>query len=294
MGIYDREYYRQEPPPGTGFGPRSAVGALIVANVVVYLIDWVFSEGRLTETCRLSIGTLASPWEWWQFLTYGFLHAREPQHIVFNMLGLFFLGRDVEEVYGTKEFLRVYLAMIVFGGLAWAIVEKVQGTPEMVSVVGASGAISGIVVLYALNFPRRMLALFFVIPVPAWFAGILVVVLDAYGAVARPDGSRVAYVVHLGGAALALAYYGAGWNFGRLWPKTFSLRWLRPRPKLRVRTPEEPDPPAEEDLTAEVDRLLEKISREGEASLTRQERRTLETASRQYQKRRQGSDDRMV
>jgi len=294
MGIYDREYYRQEPPPGTGFGPRSAVGALIVANVVVYLIDWVFSKGRLTETGRLTVGTLGSPWEWWQFVTYGFLHAQEPQHIVFNMLGLFFLGRDVEEVYGTKEFLRVYLAMIAFGGLAWAIVEQVQGPPEMASVVGASGAISGVVVLYALNFPRRMLALFFVIPVPAWFAGILVVVLDAYGAVARADGSRVAYVVHLGGAALALAYYGAGWNFGRLWPKTLSLRWLRPRPKLRVHTPEEPDPPAEEDLSAEVDRILEKISREGEASLTRQERRTLETASRQYQKRRQGSGDRMV
>jgi hypothetical protein len=67
----------------------------------------------------------------------------------------------------------------------------------------------------------------------------------------------------------------------------------RPRPKLRVHTPEdETDKPG--NLSEEVDRILEKISREGEASLTRQERRILETASRQYQKRRQGSNDRFV
>jgi len=293
MGIYDRDYYRQERPAGSGFGPRSAVGALIVANIVVYVADWVFLEGRLTQACRLSVGTLAAPWEWWQLLTYGFLHAREPQHIVLNMLGLFFLGRDIEDLYGTKEFFRVYLAMVVFGGLAWAVVEKVRGAPDVASVVGASGAVSGIVVLYALNFPRRTLALFFVIPVPAWFAGVVVELLDAYGAVVRPEGSHVAYVVHLGGAALASAYYGFGWNFGRWWPKSVSLGWLRPRPKLHVHTPDDRDDQAEEDLSDEVDRILEKISREGEASLTRQERRTLETASRQYQKRRQGSGDRL-
>jgi membrane associated rhomboid family serine protease len=293
MGIYDRDYYRQERPAGSGFGPRSAVGALIVANIVVYLADWVFLGGRLTNVGRLTVGTLGAPWEWWQLVTYGFLHAREPQHIVLNMLGLFFLGRDIEEVYGTKEFFRIYLAMIVFGGLAWAVVERLLGTPAQQSVVGASGAISGIVILYALNFPRRMLALFFVIPVPAWFAGILVVLLDAYGAVVRSEGSRVAYVVHLGGAALALAYYGLGWNFGRLWPKSVSLRWLRPRPKLHVHRPDDRDDQTEEDLSQEVDRILEKISREGEASLTREERRILETASRQYQKRRQGSNDRL-
>ncbi len=295
MGIYDRDYYRQERPPWTASGPRSAVGILIVANVVVYVADWVFLDGRLTEWCKLTVGTLSSPWEWWQFITYGFLHAREPQHIILNMLGLFFLGRDIEDVYGTKEFFRVYLAMIVFGGLVWAAAGKLQGGPEAQGAVGASGAVAGIVILYALNFPRRMLALFFVIPVPAWFAGVLLVAGDAYGAMARPDGSRVAYAVHLGGAALALIYYGLGVNFGRWWPR-FSLPRLRPRPKLRVHAPEEEKEKKEkvEDLSEEVDRILEKISREGEASLTRQERRTLETASRQYQKRRHNSNDRIV
>jgi hypothetical protein len=205
------------------------------------------------------------------------------------MLGLFFLGRDIEDVYGTKEFFRVYLAMIVFGGVVWAAAGKLQGAPEGLGAVGASGAVAGVVVLYALNFPRRMLALFFVIPVPAWLAGVLLVAYDAFGAVAR-SGSRVAYAVHLGGAAAALIYYGLGVNFGR-WLPRFSLQRLRPRPKLRVHAPEdEKEKEKEQDLSEEVDRILEKISREGEASLTRQERRTLETASRQYQKRRHSND----
>jgi membrane associated rhomboid family serine protease len=304
MGIYDRDYYRQARPSRSMPGPRTVVGALILANVVVYVVEWVLLpllHGDLAlsqhfeRLFHASVGTLTSPLQWWQFITYGFLHAQQPQHIIFNMLGLFFLGRDVEELYGPKEFLRLYLVLLVFGSLVWAAAGKLQGAPELSSVVGASGALAGIVVLYALNFPRRTLLLFFVLPVPAWFVGILVVGMDIHGAVARPEGSRIAYAVHLAGAAFALLYYGLGWNFGRLWPKSFSfsLRWLRPRPKLRVRSPDDEVGQPEGNLTEEVDRILEKISREGESSLTRKERRTLETASRRYQKRRQDTDDRV-
>jgi len=294
MGIYDRDYYQREVPAGPSWGPRSAVGTLVLANVVVYLVDWVLFDGRLTSWCKLRVNTLLRPWDWWQFLTYGFLHSREPWHILGNMLGLFFLGRDIEDVYGTKEFVRVYLAMIVFGGVIWAVAGTLQEAPGELGCVGASGAVAGIVVLYALIFPRRMLALYFVIPVPAWVAGVLLVASDAYGAVARSDGSRVAYAVHLGGAALALAYYGLGINFGH-WLPRLSFGWLRRRPKLRVHAPKEDEEAGrEDDLSEEVDRILEKISRTGEASLTRRERSTLEMASRQYQKRRQKSNDRFA
>lgn len=294
MGIYDRDYYHRDAPPANSWGPRSAVGALVLANVVVYVLDWVFLDGRLTSWCKLRVETLVQPWDWWQFVTYGFLHAREPWHILGNMLGLFFLGRDIEDVYGTREFVRLYLVMIAFGGAIWAIAGTLQGAPGQLGCVGASGAVAGIVMLYALLFPRRTLALYFVIPVPAWFAGVLLVAGDAYGAVARSEGGRVAYAVHLGGAALALAYYGLGINFGR-WLPRLSWGWLRRRPKLRVHDPKKDEEAVrQDDLSEEVDRILEKISRSGEASLTRQERSTLETASRQYQKRRQNSPDRFV
>ncbi len=286
-------------------GPRTVVGKLILANVVVYVVEWVLlpllrgGDPRLSYQFEYLFGasaeTLTRPWLWWEFVTYGFLHASEPMHIIFNMLGLFFLGRDIEELYGPKEFLRLYLALVAFGGVAFAASGMLQTAHASTPVVGASGAVVGIVLLYALNFPRRTLLLFFVLPVPAWFVGVLIVAFDVHGAMVRPDGPRIAYAVHLAGAAFALLYYGLRWNLGRLWPKSFSfsLRWLRPRPKLRVRSPNDDDGQPDGNLTEEVDRILEKISREGEASLTRKERRTLETASRQYQKRRQDSNDRV-
>ena len=203
------------------------------------------------------------------------------------MLALWFLGRDVEELYGSKEFVRLYLATIVVGGVVWAVAGKLSGLPDTVNlrhfgdvhVLGASGAITGIVVLYALNFPRRMMLFMFVIPMPAWVLGFLVVLMDIYGAMHGAD-AHVAYTVHLAGAAFAFLYYQQRWNFGRLVPGRFHwprLRWPRlgGRPRLRVHDPE----PEDDDNAVpedEVDRILEKIHREGENSLSRKERRILE------------------
>ena len=144
-------------------------------------------------------------------------------------------------------------------------------------------------VLYALNFPRRTLLLFFVIPMPAWLLGVLAVAYDIYGAMGGAE-PNVAYSVHLAGAAFAFAYYRLGWNFTRMTAGRFHwLRlpaWLGGRPRLRVRRPEdEPEEDPEADLSREVDRILEKIGREGEASLNAKERRTLEAASRQYRRK---------
>ena len=152
-------------------------------------------------------------------------------------------------------------------------------------LIGAAGAISGVVILYAVNFPRRILLLMFVIPVPAWLVGFLQVGYDIFGAMARAHGDNIAYTVHLAGAALAFLYYHQRWNFGQ-WLGRLPFRWPPARPRLKVHE-EEPDEPEPDGVAEEeVDRILEKIHREGEASLTRKERRILETASREYQRRR--------
>lgn len=293
MGIYDRDYYSQDRAGFSFRGPRTMVGTLILLNVAAYLADALFTaqDHRITAVLSAPATVLAHPLEWWKLITYGFAHHPNPQHIFFNMLGLFFLGPEVENTYGRREFLRIYLAALLAGSLAWAAINWAQGNDKGI-LLGASGAVAAVVILYALNFPHRTLLLFFVLPVPAWFAGLLVVLLDLYGAMQRPD-SHVAYVVHLAGAALALVYFQTGMNFGHLLP---DLSWLRRRPPLRLRHPEPDEAKAEdagedsggEELANEVDRILEKISRQGEASLTRQERRTLRLASRQYQKRHRG------
>ena len=296
MGIYDREYYRQEqrsdPFP---YLPRTIVGWLIAVNVAVWIADFLTPEtaaGRwLSDHMAVHVNTLTHPLYWWQYLTAGFAHS--PQgigHIAGNMLVLFFLGRSVEEAYGSKEFLRLYLVMVVVASLAWNVVNKAAGTSDVAEMYGASGAIAGVVVLFALNFPHRTILLFFVLPMPAWLFGAFVVALDIFGATGHSAMSNVAYSAHLAGAAFALAYYKLGWNFTRLGEGRF--RWPRlptrlgGRPRLRVRRPEEePEEDLDADLSREVDRILEKIGREGEANLTAKERRTLETASRQYRRK---------
>jgi membrane associated rhomboid family serine protease len=197
---------------------------------------------------------------------------------------LFFLGNDVEENYGSKEFLRLYLAMLIFASLAWNVVNKLNGADTLASMYGASGAIAGVVVLYALNFPHRTILLFFVIPMPAWLFGVLAIVLDISGALGGYGENNIAYAAHLSGAAFALLYYHQGWRLSRLTEGRFS--WLkipfRSKPHLRVHKPSEE---TETDLSREVDRILEKIFREGESNLTAEERHTLEKASRKYQRR---------
>jgi membrane associated rhomboid family serine protease len=297
MGIYDRDYYREQRPQHRIRGPRTVVGALILVNVAFFLANGLlFSNASahpdwLTGVMAVKVGTLTRPLQWWQFLTYGFAHAPPPDywHVAANMLVLFFLGRDIEARYGAKEFLRLYLVMLVVASVVWALIAKLSGEPDYHSAVGASGAISGIVILYALNFPHRTLLLFFVIPVPAWVAALLVVLIDIFGAL-NPDTARVAFTAHLGGAASAFLYYKLGWNLTR-WSGWFSLDWVKPRPKLRVHDPDRRNAPEEHGLRDEVDRILKKISEQGEQSLTRRERRTLETASRQYQQRRRDADD---
>jgi hypothetical protein len=203
------------------------------------------------------------------------------------MLALFFLGRDVEEAYGKKEFLRLYLVMVVFASVVWAVANKIAGTPDGVRMYGASGAIAGVVVLFAVNFPQRTILFFFVLPMPAWLFGVLAVAYDIYGAMRGPEASNVACSAHLAGAAFAFVYYRQGWNLSRLTVSRVTWPTFRRKPRLRVHRAEEQKPP---DLSAEVDHVLEKIYREGEASLTAKERKLLETASREYQRKKTMKD----
>jgi membrane associated rhomboid family serine protease len=305
VGIYDRDYFREQQPSGlSSYLPRSAVGAIIAVNAAVWLVDAFTSTTNHTGLASgpktinwvsylfaAHVSTLTHPWYWWQFLTAGFTHAPLGSkdgiwHIVGNMAVLYFLGRPVEDKYGPKEFLRFYLVALVFANVAWCVIGKLTGAPAGAGIYGASGAIAAVVVLFAFNFPDVTILLFFVIPMPAWLFGVLIVGYDIYGAIGGNRGSNVAYTAHVAGAAFALLYYQRGWSFSRF--GIGGLRWprspFRPKPSLRVHHPDDEPPPS--DLSAEVDRILEKIYREGEASLTPKERSTLEAASRKYQDRR--------
>jgi membrane associated rhomboid family serine protease len=279
MGLMDRDYYRDEPRGTLLGGDRSMVANLIIINVALYIVDALFfNNGDLIRKMALRSSLFERPWDAWQLLTYGFAHDYQNiWHIVFNMLALWFFGRDVEGIYGRRVFLQLYLTLIILSGLCWLA----TSFREPANLVGASGAVFGIMLLFVLHFPTRTILLFGVVPMRAWFFMAAYLFYEFY-TLERSQGDYVAHAAHLGGALFGFVYYKTGWTLFSLLPGKLLKRGIGRRPKLKLHAPEQDD----EMLSQRVDQILEKISREGEASLTKEERRVLEDASRRYQKRR--------
>ncbi len=285
MGLYDRDYVRREEPGVHLGGIETITTKIVLFTVGVYLVQLLTNSGLdggwFNRTFQLHADIYRRPWLAYGLLTYGFLHSvTSIQHILFNMLVLWFLGREVETRYGKREFLTFYLTAIVVAGIAWSASQFFRGQPNAVCW-GASGGVSAVLVLFALNFPKRQLLVWFVLPVPAWALALFVVLTDIWGSVTRPD--QVGYEAHLGGAAFALVYFKLRWRISALLPGLGGLPNIRRGPKLRVHRPGPEDEP--DDIDRRVDDILRKIREQGQDSLTRQERRILEKASREYQRR---------
>jgi membrane associated rhomboid family serine protease len=286
MGLYDRDYERQQPyGHQSGFNlqaPTTVTVKLVIVNVVIYLAQ-LFSNDWVTNFCVLFDSWYREPWEAYRLLTYGFIHSPASLgHLVWNMFALWLFGRDVEYRYGSREFLSFYLIAIIFSGLVWTLAELPNpGSPV---VLGASGGISAVLVLFALNFPHRQMLFMFLFPMPMWVLAIIVVAMDAFGAVQR--SGNVAFTAHLGGAAFGFVYYQWGFRFEKFLPGPGLWKRMKPKPKLRVIDPE----PDQEQLDADearLDAILKKINEQGQDSLTYGERRFLERTSKEFQNRRQ-------
>ncbi|MEC8473754.1 MAG: rhomboid family intramembrane serine protease [Planctomycetota bacterium] len=301
MGIYDRDYGRQAYSPWEqSNAPKTITVTLIIINVFVFIVEQVTREqirtsnGDILIDCvvidwlAISGDTLMKPWMWWQFLTYGFAHdVSSINHLLYNMIGLFVFGRDVEYRLGRNEFLRFYLIAVVLGGIVGSVTHLLNGSAGL--TIGASGAVIGTSILFACFFPNRQLLLMLVIPVKAWIMAIIFVTVDIAGALGLIRFSNTAFTVHLAGAFFALAYFRYGWNTRKLsnvapqqWMKQFSNRSHKSLLKIH-----DPDRQLAKDAD-EADRILAKIHSEGEESLTAGERKTLERYSRlQREKRKQ-------
>lgn len=315
MGIYDREYYRDEPRR-PGIGDWSAVTTLIVINVAIWVIDqftpnptrqlgeWLVVDSSrhwLDAHMQLLPDLFTHPLQAWQLLTYGFAHdPNSVMHILFNMFGLWLFGRDVEVIYGRKEFYRIYVSLLILSGLGWVAFQMVLAPGDRSPAIGASGAIMGITMIYILHYPYRMFLFMFAIPVPAWALGVIFIAWDVLGATGRlhlgPE--NVANTAHLTGAFFGFVYYRTHWTLFSLWPGRLFSGAFR-RPKYRVHRGDDDGNARgsgsagagseQRQLQQQVDDILAKISREGEASLTAAERRTLEEASRKYRGHRPGA-----
>jgi membrane associated rhomboid family serine protease len=179
----------------------SAVKILIAANAVVFLVQSA-SNGALDGLFALwPLQPIEgeSYFHVWQIITYSFLHSTgNITHLLFNMLGLWMFGAEVERYMGPRRLLACYFASVVTAALSQLFVPVLVGAPPA-PTIGASGGVFGLLLAYAFLFPKRkVVPLIPPIPLPAWlFATIyagLELILGVTGTL-----SGVAHFAHLGG-----------------------------------------------------------------------------------------------
>ena len=213
----------------------------------------------------------------WRIVTYGFCHDKSNLlHIIFNMFILWMFGRLIESIYGRREFLWFFLAGVVASAACHLALQQLLG--DVIPVIGASGGVMAVTIIAAMHFPRMKVRLLFFpfFPIEMRYMAIGIVALDALG-LFNP-GSSTAHAAHLGGAAFGFLYHRFNWRFSGLTDGLTEklLHWKKraARPQVRVYRP------PVDGLDDQVDAILEKISRDGEESLTDRERQTLMEASR--------------
>lgn len=300
MGIYDREYYRRDGPGFLSFGSGQVVKYLILFNVLGFLIQILTlpaagrGHGAFTTALWLTPDQVLHG-QVWRLLTYAFLHDGI-WHIFWNMLFLWWFGRELEDLYGSLEFLTFYLTAALVGGVVYVLGAFGPGD-QQAACLGASGAVTAVLVLFACHFPTRTILIWFVLPVPIWAFVVFQVAQDTYQFFSR-EQTVVAVSVHLGGAVFGFLYNKLQWRLTRI--SSGLTKWLRQRsrPRLKVYREEPPQPvsvtaapsggPSEldEHLEAKLDAVLEKVARSGQASLTEGERQILVRASEVYKRRR--------
>lgn len=244
-----------------------AVRALIVVNVGVFILQWIVGP-RLTAAFGLAPARVLQDLWLWQIGTYMFLHGGF-FHLLFNMFVLWTFGREVETQWGAGPFLRYYLLC----GWGAGVLNVLLSPSAMAPSVGASGAIYGLLVAFAILFPHAVMYLYFLIPLKARQVVILMAAVEFLASFSS-TGSGVANFAHLGGMATGYLYLKSGslrWKM-LAFPRKLS-GWVRFRSKERTET-------KVTELSAEVDRILDKILKEGLGSLTAQEQELMRRYSK--------------
>ena len=298
MGYQERDYYREEGQDDPlGFRSLSMTTKIIIVTGICYLVDLFFGgeNHTVTRSLLLEADWWIKPWNFYRLLTHGFTHDWERiNHILFNMVGLWFFGQMLEQRWGGMGLLRYYLVSIVFCGVVWSARKFFFTGPPDATAVGASGGVTAIIILFCLYYPQARVFLM-IFPMPAWVAGLIIIVSNVAGIDFKPPEPgepQTAFDAHLAGAAFAAAVWGLKIDFGRMKWFGASGEWFRKlksffkaRPNLRVHS-DAAYADEDDDLEAEGDRILAKISTHGDSSLTPKERRTLEQYSRLMRERR--------
>lgn len=306
MGLGDRDYYRPSGFGGFSFMPP-VIKQLLIINGIVFFISLIAKNivvgGMLLDDWivmwfgLIPLGFQGASFLPWQLITYQFLHGGF-MHVLFNMFFLWMFGMEIENLWGSKKFLVYYLLCGAMAGLFQLFVAPFFG--PVGPTIGASGAVWGVMVAFAMFFPDRYIYVYFLLPVKAKY---LIAILFVIEYMSVGDMSATAHLAHIGGAITGAVYILIERrssfdlsklfdNFKRSSSNTFSSssnKFRKPmgsgNRKSNVEDAEfyEINNKNKDDEAArqeEIDRILDKISQSGYQNLTEREKRILFEASK--------------
>ena len=242
----------------------NVIRALISINAALFLLRYFMVD----QFDLLNLGLSSSP-KFWQPLTYMFIHG-DFFHIFMNMFVLWMFGTEMESIWGSKKFLQYYLITGIGSGLVWLSFN--YGNTYSV-LIGASGAIYGILLAYGLMFPNRKVLIYFLFPVKVKY---FVIFLAAVAFVSSIDssGSNISHLTHLSGMVIGFLFL----KFPRMKYKISSLiDYKIVKSKERKSNKKKATIIS---LQKKVDQLLDKVSEDGFDALSEDEKDQLYTYSK--------------
>jgi membrane associated rhomboid family serine protease len=194
----------------------SAVTALIVANVLVFALEQVYYPNLELYFALWPLQPIDGEvyFRFWQLVTYSFLHdSRHISHLLFNMLGLWMFGTEIERYVGAGRLLACYFASVVTAAISQLFVPQLLGAAPG-QTIGASGGVFGLLLAYAFLFPtRKVVPLIPPIPMPAWLFATIYAALELFLGVTGTQAD-VAHFAHLGGMVGSVLVIGQ-WRWAR-------------------------------------------------------------------------------
>jgi len=283
MGLYDREYTQDNYQGGNRYAPQMRmrfpsltpmVKWLLLINVVVFFVHLIVKAiwsnptqwDPITQWFSVYPYSIPAKLSIWRLLTYQFLHDG-PWHIAMNMLGLYFLGPTLERHWSSNRFLGFYLGCGAAGGIFYTLLTGWLGVGPM---VGASGAILGLLAACAILFPQFVVFIIvFPVPIRVASVGIAFIALAMILSKGNNAGGEAA---HFGGMVAGAAYVFTQ-NYWDQWLHKFNHARHQRQKTQTI------------NLRDEVERILEKVSNSGLHSLTHREKAILKKATEEEQKR---------
>lgn len=280
MSFEDRDWIREPEPRGWSPGRLNPIVVLISATTAAFFLQMAVGNGnaeagRFIKEHLVLRSRAVFAGEFWQAVTYLLLHG-DLGHLFWNMFGLWVFGSILRDLVPDGTFWITYLVGGLAGAAACLLWDLAVPSSAGAGVVGASGAVTAVMVAAAFRDPRRPIGLFLMpATIPLWLLGVVYVALDLVTAIqmwATGEFGAVAVQAHLGGAASAAVLFLLS----------------RTRPARVAEAPPRPPAPMEERVEARVDALLDRIHASGIGSLSDEERAFLKRASERYRGRGRG------